>query len=293
MPECESLPDQVATVPANTRLFPTHKVDHRSHFPPFDKRKRIGVCFGPVGSQFAHKYAAMEARQPTLDRVNSHAIVAGIPETERLTVITGDGVPAAGLGTGGIRVCGSLRSPSVAATREDAGSSVATLSGTTLPLRTGGPIRTIISVWKTFRSFRCSLSRTRRSPRRLTTLEEVREYVGEAMRLRRPAPWRELWHRLKAVASEDEAIEAIGDLRELLAEEDVLLPEGGTWRSGLSHIQRTNAAYLIHASLDPCRSGEWRVVTVTSNRRWTCLDACLLRNEYRDYCAESLSGPFE
>ena len=53
-------------------------------------------------------------------------------------------------------------------------------------------------------------------------------YLGEAMRLGWPAPWREVWHRLKTVASEDEAIEAIGDLRELLVEEDLLLPDGET-----------------------------------------------------------------
>ena len=53
-------------------------------------------------------------------------------------------------------------------------------------------------------------------------------YLGEAVRLGRPAPWREVWHRLKTVASEDEAIEAIGDLRELLVEEDLLLPDGET-----------------------------------------------------------------
>ena len=64
-------------------------------------------------------------------------------------------------------------------------------------------------------------------PRRLATLEEARDYVGEAMRVGRPAPWRELWHRLKTVASEDDAIEAVGDLRELLLEEDLLLPDGG------------------------------------------------------------------
>jgi hypothetical protein len=61
-------------------------------------------------------------------------------------------------------------------------------------------------------------------PRRLTTLKEARDYVDEAMRLGRPEPWREVWHRLKSVTAEDEAIEAIGDLRELLAEEDLLLP---------------------------------------------------------------------
>jgi hypothetical protein len=65
-------------------------------------------------------------------------------------------------------------------------------------------------------------------PRRLTKVAEARDYVGEAMRLGRPAPWREVWHRLKTVASEDEAIEAIGDLRELLVEEDLLLPDGET-----------------------------------------------------------------
>jgi hypothetical protein len=65
-------------------------------------------------------------------------------------------------------------------------------------------------------------------PRRLTALEEARDYVDEAMRLGRPAPWREVWHRLKTVASEEEAIEAIGDLRELLVEEDLLLPDRKT-----------------------------------------------------------------
>jgi hypothetical protein len=63
-------------------------------------------------------------------------------------------------------------------------------------------------------------------PRRLTTIKEAREYVDEAMRIGRPEPWREVWHRLKTLTGEDEAIEAIGDLRELLAEEDLLLPDG-------------------------------------------------------------------
>jgi hypothetical protein len=65
-------------------------------------------------------------------------------------------------------------------------------------------------------------------PRRLTTLQEARDYVDEAMRLGRPAPWREVWHRLKTLAGEDEAIEAMGHLRELLDEEDLLLPDDGT-----------------------------------------------------------------
>lgn len=61
-------------------------------------------------------------------------------------------------------------------------------------------------------------------PRRLTTLTQAHDYVAKAMRLGRPEPWRELWHRLKSVTSEDDAIEAIGDMRELLAAEDLLLP---------------------------------------------------------------------
>jgi hypothetical protein len=62
-------------------------------------------------------------------------------------------------------------------------------------------------------------------PRRITTMSEARDYVDEAMRLGRPEPWREVWHRLKTVTGEDDAIEAIGDLRELLIEEDLLLPD--------------------------------------------------------------------
>jgi hypothetical protein len=46
------------------------------------------------------------------------------------------------------------------------------------------------------------------------------------MRIGRPEPWREVHHRLKAVTNEEDAFEAIGDLRELLAEEDLLLPSG-------------------------------------------------------------------
>ncbi len=61
-------------------------------------------------------------------------------------------------------------------------------------------------------------------PRHLKTLKEARDYVDEAMRIGHPEPWRELWHRLKSVANEEDAIEAIGDLRELLAEEYLLLP---------------------------------------------------------------------
>jgi hypothetical protein len=63
-------------------------------------------------------------------------------------------------------------------------------------------------------------------PRRIMTMKEARDYVDDAMRLGRPEPWREVWHRLKTVTAEDDAIEAIGDLRELLIEEDLLLPDG-------------------------------------------------------------------
>jgi hypothetical protein len=64
-------------------------------------------------------------------------------------------------------------------------------------------------------------------PRRLTKLSEARTYVDEAMRIGRPEPWREVWHRLKTVTDEEAAIEAFGDLRELLEEEDLLLPSAG------------------------------------------------------------------
>ena len=43
------------------------------------------------------------------------------------------------------------------------------------------------------------------------------------MRLGRPPAWREIYHRLGRVRSEDEAIEAIGALRELLELEDLLV----------------------------------------------------------------------
>ena len=60
-------------------------------------------------------------------------------------------------------------------------------------------------------------------PRRLASLGEARAYVNEALRLGRPEPWREVYDRLHAVASEEDALEAIGDLRELLELEDLLI----------------------------------------------------------------------
>jgi hypothetical protein len=38
------------------------------------------------------------------------------------------------------------------------------------------------------------------NPRRPTTVEEACDYGDEAMRLGRPPPWRELWHRLTSLA---------------------------------------------------------------------------------------------
>ena len=60
-------------------------------------------------------------------------------------------------------------------------------------------------------------------PRRLASLGEARAYVDAALRRGRPPPWREVYDRLRAVAAEDDAIEAIGDLRELLELEDLLV----------------------------------------------------------------------
>ena len=64
----------------------------------------------------------------------------------------------------------------------------------------------------------------RPKPRRLATLAEARDFVDAAMHIGRPPAWRELYGRLRAVRSEDEAIEAIGALRELLELEDLLVP---------------------------------------------------------------------
>lgn len=72
-------------------------------------------------------------------------------------------------------------------------------------------------------------------PRRLASLAEARAFVDDAMRLGRPPAWRDVYHRLRVVRSEDEAVEAIGALRELLELEDLLVhpnlplePQGNT-----------------------------------------------------------------
>jgi hypothetical protein len=57
-------------------------------------------------------------------------------------------------------------------------------------------------------------------PRRLKTLHDVRIYLEEMLRLGRPAPWRELWHRLETATTTG----VIGTLRELLEMEDLLVP---------------------------------------------------------------------
>ena len=60
-------------------------------------------------------------------------------------------------------------------------------------------------------------------PRRLASLGEARAYVDEALRLGRPEACREVYDRLRTVAGEEDALEAIGDLRELLELEDLLI----------------------------------------------------------------------
>jgi hypothetical protein len=61
-------------------------------------------------------------------------------------------------------------------------------------------------------------------PRRLASLAQARAFIDDEMRLGRPPPWREMYHRLTAVRTEDEATEAIGALRELLELEELLVP---------------------------------------------------------------------
>jgi hypothetical protein len=60
--------------------------------------------------------------------------------------------------------------------------------------------------------------------RPLGSLAEAGAFVERAMRLGRPPPWRNMYERLRAVRSEEVAIEVIGALRELLDMEDLLVP---------------------------------------------------------------------
>ncbi|HZP79441.1 MAG TPA: hypothetical protein VFB45_25125 [Pseudolabrys sp.] len=61
-------------------------------------------------------------------------------------------------------------------------------------------------------------------PHELTTLGEARAFVDDMLTQGRAAPWREVHARLKHATTEEEAIEAIGDLRELLSVEELLQP---------------------------------------------------------------------
>ena len=58
-------------------------------------------------------------------------------------------------------------------------------------------------------------------PRKLTTLKEARAYEDEMLHQRRLYKLREIKERLDGVKTEEQAIEAIGALRELLALEDL------------------------------------------------------------------------
>ncbi len=57
--------------------------------------------------------------------------------------------------------------------------------------------------------------------RKISTLTEARAYVDEMLHQRRLYKLREIKTRLDSVRTEDEAVEAIGALRELLALEDL------------------------------------------------------------------------
>ena len=59
-------------------------------------------------------------------------------------------------------------------------------------------------------------------PRRLATLSQARTFVEEELRRGRPRAWRDLHRRLSSAASVEDAVEAIGALRELLQLEDLL-----------------------------------------------------------------------
>lgn len=59
-------------------------------------------------------------------------------------------------------------------------------------------------------------------PRKVTTLAEARALVDDLLQQRRLATLREIKEKLDGARHEDDAIEAIGSLRELLALEDLL-----------------------------------------------------------------------
>jgi hypothetical protein len=61
--------------------------------------------------------------------------------------------------------------------------------------------------------------------RRITTLAEARAYVDAMLHTRRLSTLREIKAKLDGAKHEDDAIEAIGALRELLALEDLTVPD--------------------------------------------------------------------
>jgi hypothetical protein len=62
-------------------------------------------------------------------------------------------------------------------------------------------------------------------PRKLTTLAEARAYVDDALHARRLSLLRELKDKLDGAGREDDAVEAIGALREWLALEGLIAEE--------------------------------------------------------------------
>ncbi len=58
--------------------------------------------------------------------------------------------------------------------------------------------------------------------RKIATLNEARAYVDEMLHQRRLYKLREIKARLDGAKAEEDAIEAIGALRELLADEDLI-----------------------------------------------------------------------
>jgi len=57
--------------------------------------------------------------------------------------------------------------------------------------------------------------------RKISTLNEARAYVDEMLHQRRLSTLREIKTRIDGAKTEEDAIEAIGSLRELLADEDL------------------------------------------------------------------------
>lgn len=69
-------------------------------------------------------------------------------------------------------------------------------------------------------------------PRELRVLSDAVAYVEDELKFGRPEPWRDAYHRLKTAASDEDAIEAIGSLRELLADEMLLIRQDAPLETG-------------------------------------------------------------